>query len=793
MEFKLFEKSDELTKITEKFNISLNSLLLSCYIVMLRKMNPDKEQNILAVSNKSEAFFKPLFIGNESFFNFATDVEISLRISRREDIAKYDAAFISGAPLQQAKKILKQSNDKQWCFVCQPDADGVKYCIAANHNDKDMDNLMQLRFEKILCEVIDNTAIQINELSIISEYEKNLIRGFGLGETYDIPKTTFHGLFEQQVSLHPDKTAVTCGDCRISYDELNKRANQVANYIRNKVSDTENLIGVFMERSVDFIVAILGIMKSGNGYVPIDSDTLNPGHDSFPKKRLEFMLQDTKMPFIITKKQFTCGLADLGVELLCIDSGGLDQYLTENLNLDITERNIAYGIYTSGSTGFPKLTVVEHHNVLNLLSGINRCMYSKLSGQEPERVSQNAPFGFDASVQQFIALIKGYCLCIIPENVRKSVNRIIEYINQNNINVFDCTPSQLELLVNDGMLEKCSEHLKLILVGGEAIPDKLWNRLKSEEKIKAYNVYGPTECTVDSTFLCINQSKYDYAVIGRPMDNYRVFILDENRNNVPIGCAGEIYIAGNGVSRGYHNREEQNKASFLILQDQADGLINVYKTGDRGLFLPDGSIYYLGRNDGQIKIRSHRIEVAEIMTILNKHKHIKSSLVVVNDDAGYKKLIAYFIMDDNKLFDANEISEFLSEYLPKYMIPNHYVLIDQWPLTPNKKIDKSKLPLPEELLKAEKSGSDESKDELEKEIAGIMCRILSVDNIGLNDSFMRLGGDSLRVMTFLAEIFGKYDVEIDFAEFFKTPTITFIKGKLQGKSQGKAKAEKRYL
>lgn len=784
MEFKLLKKNYELKKITEEYSVSLSSLLLSCYITMLQKMNHNKEQNILVVSNSGEVLLKSMTIKDESFFDFVADVHSSLHTGKKEDNMVFDAAFMNGVPLIRANRILEQSRGRQLCFLCQPVADGIKYCITAKHNNKDLDNLMQLRFEELLSQIINNTAVQINELSIISKYEDNLIRGFGLGETYNTPKTTFHKLFEKQVSLHPDKTAVTCGSCQISYKDLNKRANQVANYIREMLPETESLIGVFMERSVDFIVTILGIMKSGNGYVPIDSDTLNPGHDSFPKKRLEFMLQDTSMPFIITKYLFAPGLADFDVDLLYIDSDELEQFSTENPELEINEHNIAYGIYTSGSTGFPKLTVVEHHNVLNLLFGIDRCMYSILT--EPERVSQNAPFGFDASVQQFIALIKGYCLSIIPENIRNSVNRLIHYIKQERINVFDCTPSQLELLVNEGMLEKCSEDLRLILVGGEAIPEKLWDCLKKEKKIKIYNVYGPTECTVDSTFYCINQSKYENAVIGRPMDNYRIFILDENQNNAPIGCAGEIFIAGDGVARGYHNRKELNEASFLAYTDRFSDIIRVYKTGDRGMFLPDGNIFFLGRDDGQIKIRSHRIELAEITTILNKHKNIKSALVVINDDAGYKKLIAYLAMENNKLFDAKEISDFLSEYLPKYMIPNHYVLIEQWPLTPNKKIDRSKLPLPEELLKAEKSGFDELHNELEKDIAEIMCRILSIENIGLKDSFMTMGGDSLRVMTFLAEILGRYNVEIDFAEFFKSPTIKFIEEKLQKNSSGVA-------
>lgn len=421
--------------------------------------------------------------------------------------------------------------------------------------------------------------------------------------------------------------------------------------------------------------------------------------------------------------------------------------------------------------------MIEHKSVINLFASIDKYIYSRLDRTDYHVVALNAPFGFDASVQQLVCLLKGYSLCILKESTRNSAKGIIDCILSNNIAVFDCTPSQLELLLNENILEKCRETLKEILVGGESIPDKMWTRLSQEKSIDIFNVYGPTECTVDSTYYLVNGSKNENPTIGKAIDNCNIYILDDRQEVVPIGSIGEIYISGYGVSRGYYNRDELNERSFIKRPNLLGEVERLYKTGDKGYYLYDGNIRYMGRDDEQVKIRSHRIELTEIVSNLCRHRSIKDALVIVSERSDYKQLIAYLIVKDEAELDSQELTNFLSDYVPKYMIPNRYIEVKEWPLGPNMKIDKKRLPLPDEIHDKGKNVI-ESQNELEKELADIMIKILKIKMITDTDNFMTLGGDSLRVMTLLAEIFSKYHTEIDFEEFFMNPTLSFIMQKI---------------
>ncbi len=772
----LLENKNDINKYLSKHSISMECFLLGCYSILLYRTGYYDNESVLINKNNKEYVIHVPIKDNTTFLNLLININqkiIGITDNDKEEIIDKselsyfyycdDSANIADLKDYTCKSCIHLS------LICLNHRNDVYF----NFNQKGaMTIFMEDRMKKIIDVFTDNPQIKVKDICIINEAENKLIYKFIRGFKREIPNTCFHQQFETVAKMYPDRTAVIYLDKKITYKELNQKANMVSHYINKNYGVTEGLIGIFMERSIEYIIAILGIMKSGNGYVPIDSDTLNPGHENFPIKRLQFIINETNMPLIISKSLFELNVNKYNSNILCIDDCDLSQYSKRNLNLNITNSNIAYGIYTSGSTGYPKLTIIEHSSIINLLMSIDKYMYSNIKNQNNVIVSVNAPFGFDASVQQLVALLRGYSISIIPENVRKSAVRLVKYIKDSKITVFDCTPSQLNLLLKEKLLVKCSSDLELILVGGEAISNNMWSLLEDEEKIMIYNVYGPTECTVDSTFCLINNTVKDEPHIGRPVDNCSIYILDENYNNVPIGCYGEMYISGYGVARGYYNREELNNIHFLTNKDVYPKTDKLYKTGDIAKFLDNGDICYLRRKDDQVKIRSHRIELNEVRTIINKHEKVVDSLVVVNSDSGYKKLIAYLIMKEDTTLDSIEINRFISQYLPMYMIPNNYVKVSEWPLNKNGKIDKSKLPLPSTEYSQLSESYIAPSTELEKNIADIMAKILKINKIGINDNFMTFGGDSLRVMTLLAYIYNIYNVEIDFIEFFVNPTIT---------------------
>ncbi|SET14164.1 non-ribosomal peptide synthetase [[Clostridium] polysaccharolyticum] len=758
-------------------SVTLENTMLACYAVLLSRMY-QKNQVRIHVKKGDKACNVNFEVEEDTTIK---ELICQMKLETLCDKKQCADGFFHYIKSEVAEGMEKEDNPVcGWHLQCTERQNVIEMQFLCNGFCDTYYRLMCGRMDKLVAQFTYDANMKVKDLDWKAREEALLLNEFTKITRNEIDDVTFHELFERQAASHPERIAVQCGAESITFQELNERANQVAHYICEMLSGSQSFIGVFMERSIAFITAILGIIKSGNGYVPIDPDTLNPGHNGvFPTKRLKFMLDDIQMEMIVTNDKYEAYLPAGSQLMLNVDKDILSCYPKENLDFPIHKGNIIYGIYTSGSTGYPKLSIVEHKSVINLYQNLVKYTYPCLDGVEVPVVSQNAPFGFDASVQELVGLLHGYCVAIIPEAVRNSVHKMLQYLKDKKVNVFDCTPSQMDLLLEQHILDTCRDNLKLVLLGGEAIPAKMWNVLREEKEIQIFNVYGPTECTVDTTFYKINGCEYDYPVLGRPIDNMQIFILDENFKEVPIGCEGEIFIAGEGVSRGYFNRPELNKKSFLAdAPVQFEGRY-LYRSGDKGIYLCDGTIQYMGRLDSQVKIRSHRIELNEITTILNQHQNIKDSLVVLDKSTGYEKIIAYIRWKEAKEFDIEELSPYLAQYLPSYMIPNHYMEIYKWPLTANNKIDRARLPLPGKIRKEKMENGNAPKDELLKGITEIVCRILKVDNIQPNENFMLLGGDSLRVMTLLAEILSSYGVEVDFEDFFTNPTISYLYKKVK--------------
>jgi amino acid adenylation domain-containing protein/thioester reductase-like protein len=456
-----------------------------------------------------------------------------------------------------------------------------------------------------------------------------------------------HRLFEEQVERAPDAVAVSYDGRSLTYRDLNARANQLARHLRSLGVGCDQLVGLCVERGLEMVVGIVGILKAGGAYLPLDP--------TYPSERIEYMLRDAAPGVLLTQSQVRDRFSSGALRCVCLDGdrSRLEAYETSNLGragLDDGEGDLAYVIYTSGSTGNPKGVAVEHRNVVNhwlALEPLYRGEY------DCRRIALNAPFTFDASVQQLVQLLSGCTLFLIPQSLRLDPHLLLDFIRDNRIDGIDCTPTQLKTWVAAGLLEAHGIGLRTVLVGGEAIEPALWDTLARCRPIAFYNVYGPTECTVDSTAARLVEGTGPH--IGRALSNTRVYILDERGCPVEVGVPGEIHIGGAGVARGYLNRPELTEQRFPPDPFTTIPGARMYRTGDLGKWRPDGDIEFLGRNDDQVKIRGHRIELGEIEAQLRRHPQVKEAVVVAREDEpGEKRLVGYLVADTQQLKAAQQ-------------------------------------------------------------------------------------------------------------------------------------------
>ncbi|MFM6632173.1 MAG: non-ribosomal peptide synthetase [Microcystis panniformis] len=593
---------------------------------------------------------------------------------------------------------------------------------------------MAKHFVRLLNSIVLNPQQPISQLSMLTEVEQQqLLFEWNNSQTdYPLDKC-IHQLFEEQVERTPDNIAVVFEDQQLNYQELNARANQLAHYLQKLGVGPDVLVGICVERSLEMIVGLLGILKAGGGYLPLDPE--------YPTERLLYMLEDAQIRVLLTQKNLIAGLPKHQSELVCLDTDWsfITQARESTPCCEVQPENLAYAIYTSGSTGEPKGVMIQHSSVVNLAHGLHQAIYAHHQ-ISPLRVSINGSLAFDTSVKQIIQLIYGHSLNIVPEKVRFDGHAMLSYLRQQKIDVLDCTPSQLRLLISVGLLDS-DNHPQSVLVGGEAIDESMWATLAKAQNINFYNVYGPTECTVDST-ICLIAANLK-PVIGRPLVNTQIYLLDQNLQPVPIGVQGELYIGGASLARGYLNRPELTNEKFIPDPFHQETESRLYKTGDLARYLPDGNIEYLGRIDNQVKIRGFRIELGEIEAVLSQHNYVEITCVIAREDSpGIKRLVAYIVPPKNVTPSTSELRQFLKARLPDYMIPSAFVTLEALPLTPNGKLDHRALPEPN--LRGEIELNFVAPRNLEEEIlAKIWSQVLRVELVGIYDNFFELGGDSI--------------------------------------------------
>jgi amino acid adenylation domain-containing protein len=581
-----------------------------------------------------------------------------------------------------------------------------------------------------------------------------------------------HTLFEEQVARTPKAPALFVNDVILTYEELNNRANQLGHYLQKQGMGSDTLVGVFMERSMEMVVALYGILKAGAAYVPLDP--------SFPEDRLTFMMEDADLAIILTQKHLQSDIPAKNSKVVCLDTEWhlLEREKSDAVVSDVKGNNLAYVIYTSGSTGRPKGAMNQHDAVCNRLFW----MQDEFQLTPADRVLQKTPYSFDVSVWEFFwPLQVGASLVMAPPNSHYDPLALSGLIEKFAITTIHFVPSMLHVFLDAPGLQRCRS-LKYLICSGEALShdlqDKVFHRL-SAAHTELYNLYGPTEAAVDVTcWRCRRDYQKPVVPIGRPIANTRLYIVDKFLQPTPIGVPGELLIGGVQVARGYLKRPELTAANFIgdVFSNRPGA--RLYKTGDLARYLPDGTIEYLGRLDHQIKLYGLRIELGEIEALTSEYDLVQQAVAAVVDmPSGEKALAVYVVIDKHQELSAKiisqEIKNFLARKLPTYMVPAFVITLTELPLTTSGKVNRKALPLPTGL-QAEPPTDAALAGKVEIKILQIWQKILKHDKISGMDNFFDVGGDSLLAIMVVAEINKAFECTIPVVKLFQYPTISAL-------------------
>ncbi|MEH2179925.1 non-ribosomal peptide synthetase [Nostoc sp.] len=673
--------------------------------------------------------------------------------------------------------------------------------------DADTIRRRMAEFEALLAGIVANPNQIIAKLPILPTTEQQLLAAWNNTQTAYPQDKFIHQLFETQVERTPDAIAVVFQNQQLTYLELEERANQLAHYLQTLGVKPGVLVGISLERSIEIAIALLAVLKAGGAYVPLDP--------TYPKERLTFMLDDAQVSVLLTQANLL-NLLPNQVEVVCLDTDKekISHYPTHKPAYLVTAENLAYVIYTSGSTGTPKGVKVSHQNVVNLLGSMR---------EQPGLTQQDillsvTTLSFDIAVLEiFLPLIVGATTLIVSREVATDGEKLLETLNHSGTTVMQATPATWRLLLAAGW--QGSKQLK-ILCGGEALSPTLAKELVNRAH-SVWNMYGPTETTIWST--CYQIKADGMPLIGQPIANTEIYLLDAYQQPVPVGVPGELYIGGAGVALGYLNRPELTTQRFISNRFSQEPHARLYRTGDLVRYRTDGNLEYLQRIDNQFKIRGFRIELGEIETVIAQHPAVKEAVVVVREDIPNEKtLVSYLVpktpsevessaestsstqhiqawnqrsdllsesesLQDQTLSDAYanspiqkqtvnnqlipQLRQFLKEKLPNYMVPTNFVTLDAMPLTPNGKVDRKALPTPDFVRPELTEGYVAPRTLVEQQIAGIWAQVLNLKNIGIHDNFFELGGHSVLAIQVTSRLRQILQVEIPLLNLFEVSTV----------------------
>ncbi|MEG3902154.1 amino acid adenylation domain-containing protein [Microcoleus sp. B4-C5] len=649
-------------------------------------------------------------------------------------------------------------------------------------------------FLTLLESIAANPEQRISHLPILTKPEQHQLLFEWNNTQSNFPQDKcIHELFEAQTERTPDAIAVVFENEHLTYRELNTKANNLASYLQKIGVKPEVLVGIYVDRSLEMMVGLLGILKAGGAYVPLDP--------AYPPERLGFMLEDAKISVLLTQKKLLEALPKNSASLVFLDAdwegiSSCDEPLVGLQN----SSNLAYVIYTSGSTGKPKGVQISHASAVNFLSS----MRQQLAIADGDVWLAVTSLSFDiAALELFLPITTGSRVVVASREVASNGEKLLETLTNSGASIMQATPASWKMLLAAGWQE--NNQLK-ILCGGEALPRHLANQLLLRGA-SVWNLYGPTETTIWSTLYQVDR-KDESVSIGRPIANTQIFILDRYLMPVPVGVFGELHIGGAGLSRGYLNRpeltaekfipnpfvEDQSHASFILNSSSFILSERLYKTGDLARYLPDGNIEFMGRSDHQVKVRGFRIELGEIEAVLSQYPAVREAIALVREDnPGDKRLVAYIVPNSElKTQDSeliNDLRCYLKQKLPQYMMPSAFVLLEAMPLTPNGKIDRRSLRAPDTNTAEFESNFTEPRTPDEQLIAEIWAEVLGLERVGIHDNFFELGGHSLLATQAISRLREAFQVELPLRSLFESPTVaTVTESLLQYRASQKLKA-----
>ncbi|MBZ4417446.1 amino acid adenylation domain-containing protein, partial [Myxococcus sp. RHSTA-1-4] len=623
--------------------------------------------------------------------------------------------------------------------------------------------------------VLTSPDLPLSTLPLQTAQERQRLLMEWNGATASFPREEcLHSLLEQQAARTPYAPAVQLGDLALSFRELNARANQLAWHLRSLGVGPDVRVGLCLERTQDAIIALLAVLKAGGAFVPIDP--------AAPAQRKSFVLQDCGASVLLTVQHLADAWKPEVRHRVCLDSQDvrLTSLSRDNLPPLATPDNLAYVIYTSGSTGTPKGVMVQHRSWMHLRAATAQALHDGQTG--PLRFSVNAPLFFDVSMEQLLHVVDGHCLCLVPEKTRLDPGAMLDWLERQKVDVLDCTPAQLTLLLQAGLLERA--HVpRMVVCAGEAMDDVLWQPLARTTRTRTFNAYGPTECTVYATSWCVQDASVPVPVIGRPLPNLQAYVLDEQLQLAPLGVPGELYLAGEGLARGYLGRPALTAERFIPNPFSTEPGARMYRTGDKARWRADGTLEYLGRLDFQVKVRGFRIELGEIETVLRTHPSVKDAAVLAREDVpGDKRLVAYVVAGTSEL-DPAALRAHLQQRLPEYMVPSAFVALSGLPLNANGKVDRKVLPAPR-ALDVPTVGHVAPRDPLELTLARVWEQVLGVQPVGVRTSFFELGGHSLLAVRLMAAMRQATGRQLPLAALFQAPTVEQLAALLRRQDSG---------
>ncbi|MDV9177793.1 amino acid adenylation domain-containing protein, partial [Streptomyces sp. W16] len=640
------------------------------------------------------------------------------------------------------------------------------------------------RFTRVLDTLTTGPDQRVDQVPVLSAAEREKVLHTWNDTSRSVPPTTLTALFEDQAARTPEATSVVFDGTTLTYGELNTRANRLAHHLIEHGVGPEDIVGMALPRSVDLVVAMLGVLKAGAAYLPIDTE--------YPEERVRFMIEDAKPAYVVTLRATAAGLpAD--APLLVLDDAATQEELTahpawshdptdDERTGPLTPAHPAYVIYTSGSTGTPKGVAVPHQSITNFITVHRESVFAcaaDLSDRRPLRVALTTSISFDAVWDQLSCLLEGHELHVVSTEVLSDIGLLATWLDAHDVDFLELTPTHMAAAVSEGLFDNGRRTPALLVVGGEAVPDSLWEWLGSlGEDTRSFSFYGPTECTVYQVFA--EPRSTPRPVLGGPTFNMRVFVLDDGLEPVAPGVTGELYVAGAGLARGYLNRPALTADRFVACPFGASGE-RMYRTGDLARWRADGALEFVGRADDQVKIRGFRIEIGEVEAVLARYPGIARAVAVVREDIpGDKRLVGYAVPAPGQSPEQiAQLPGLLRRHaagpLPDYMVPAAVVVLDRLPLTANGKLDRKALPEPDYAVASTHRAPTTVREEM---LCAAFADVLGLPNVGVDDHFFELGGHSLLATRLVARVRALLGMEITIRALFEAPTVAALAGAL---------------